>query len=89
MEPPFLISLEVGTGYVTIDTVQGQIEDIRFQNITVTSRWTPRSRIQGYNAGHTVQRVAIDNLCINGKKVASLEAGGFELNEFVKDITLN
>lgn len=86
--PPFLVTLEVNTGYVTVDTVRGHIDDVRFENIEVASRWMPRSRIHGYDAEHLVQRVRIENLCINGQKVTSLEAGGFKLNEFVKDISL-
>jgi len=85
---PYLIRLEVGTGYCVVDPGRGSIEGVRFQNIAVTSRWMPRSQIHGYDASHLVQRVEIENLRLNGNMVTDLAAGNFERNEFVKDIVV-
>ncbi len=41
-ERPFLFTLSVGQGYVTVDTARGHIEDVSFENIEVTARQTRR-----------------------------------------------
>jgi len=85
---PYLIMLYVGTGYCTIDSIRGCIEDVRFQDIEVTSRSTPPSLIRGHDAEHMVQRVSVENLRINGQVMTSLEAAGFKTNEFTRDISI-
>lgn len=85
---PLLINLEVGTGYCTVDPVRGSIEGVRFQDVEVTSRRAPPSRINGHDAEHMVRRVSNENLRVNGKTVTSLEAGAITVNEFVKNISI-
>ena len=83
---PYLINLEVGTGYCTVDSVRGCIEDVRFQDIEVTSRCTPPSQIHGYDAEHMVQRVTIENLRINDKLICNFAEGNFKHNEYASAI---
>ncbi len=85
---PALIVLENKKGYCSFDAERGRIRDVRFENIAVTAPAMPPSRLTGCDAEHAVEGVTITNLRLNGLPVAGLEAGGFTLNEFVRDVTL-
>jgi len=85
---PHLIVLEIKPGYASFDTERGRIEDIRFQDITVTAPGIPPSRIDGYDADHLAQRVTIDNLRLNNQVVTDLQAGGMACNAFTREIAL-
>jgi hypothetical protein len=85
---PGLIKLANQVGYVTYDTVRGRIEDIRFENIAVSAPSMPLSQLMGHDDEHLVQRVTIENLRLNGEPVTDLERGGFQMNEFVRNVEL-
>ena len=85
---PTLIALVIIKGYASCDSVRGRIEDIRFEQIEVTAPDVPPSRLHGHDDDHLVQRVAIENLRINGKTVTTPDAGGISVNEFVRVVTM-
>jgi len=85
---PKLIVLEIVKNSVSYDAIRGHIEDIQFKDIEVTAHSMPYSNLRGFDAEHLVRRVSIENLCINGQAVTSLEAGGFSANEFVRDVLI-
>lgn len=85
---PHLIVLEIKPGYASFDDVRGHIEDIRFQDIAVIAPGIPPSRIDGYDADHLVQRVAIENLRLNGRPAIDLQAGGIVCNAFARQVAL-
>jgi hypothetical protein len=85
---PVLIWLANKIGYVTADEERGRIEDVHFENIRVTAPNMPLSRLIGFDADHLVQRVAIENLTLNGRRVTDLESANIQLNEFARDVTI-
>jgi len=52
----------------------------------VTSRAVPPSRLSGYNVNHLIEKVTVENLCINGRRVTAMADGGFRPNEFVRQL---
>ena len=85
---PCVMVLHVIRGYCNYSAERGRITDIRFENIRVTAPGVPPSRLLGFDAGHRVQRVTIENLRLNGQVVTTLEAAGITTNEFVRDVTI-
>ena len=85
---PRLITLHVLQGYCNYSEERGHIEDIRFEDIEVTSPGVPPSRLMGFDGSHLVQRIAIENLRINGQVVTTLEGAGITANEFVREVTI-
>ncbi|MHB9034226.1 MAG: glycosyl hydrolase family 28 protein [Anaerolineae bacterium] len=83
-----LLVLEVRKNYYSKDSERGRIENIRLQDIAVTSWQVPASYLRGYDAGHPVQGVAFRSLRINGVLITDAAAAGIDTNEFVKDVTL-
>ncbi len=63
-----------------------KIENIRFKNVRLEGPNNERNRILGHTAERIVNGVQFDGLWINGKKVLTLEEGGFETNAFVEEI---
>ena len=85
---PRVIELRVLQGYCNYSAERGQITDIRFENIHVTAPGLPPSRLSGFDAGHRVQQVTIENLRLNGQIVTTLAAAGITANEFVREVTI-
>lgn len=85
---PCVIVLHVIQGYCNYSAERGQITDIHFENIKVTAPGIPTSRMLGFDAGHLVQRVTIENLQLNGQRVTTAEAAGIQANAFVQEMTL-
>lgn len=65
---------------------RGSIQDVTVDGLTVLHGKNPPSRIVGYDATHLIQNVTIKNLNILGRKITSLEDGGFESNAYIKNI---
>jgi len=85
---PLLISVANRIGYVSADEERGRIEDVRFENISVTAPEMPASRLAGLDADHLVQRVTIEGLTLNGRPRTSLEDAKVQLNEFVREVSI-
>ena len=83
-----LIVLEIIKAMWSQDVVRGHIDDVHFRDIEVTARGVPPSNLRGFDAGHIVQNVTVENLRINGQRITSLAAGGFTQNEFVRNVAL-
>ena len=98
-----LASLWINTAVWTTDTIRGHIEDVVFRNITVNNSGYPLHKefeFLGYDASHAIRNVLIDNVVINGRKVArediSLnprrgsrqEKEGIAMNDFVYNVTV-
>ena len=67
-------SLWINTAIWTTDSVRGHIEDVVFRNITVNNSGYPLHKefeFLGFDADHAIKNVLIDNVVINGRKVAS------------------
>lgn len=75
---PYLIDLHIGYNAQWSRTKErGQIRDIVIENVNVLSGKFCTSRIQGYDAEHTVSNVSISNLEILGEKIMDFDTGKF------------
>jgi hypothetical protein len=68
--------------------LRGHIHDIHFRDITVTSWGMPPSYLRGFDSDHLVQNVTVENLRVNGQRIADLEQAGFKQNEFVRNVKM-
>ncbi len=66
---------------------RGNIRDVTIENVNVLGGKFCPSRIEGYDATHTVEGVTVRNLSILGKKITSASAGKFLLNNYVKNVS--
>lgn len=82
-----IISIENIEGWCSHDDERGHVEDISYEDIEVTGPGRIVSDLLGADAEHLVQRISIQNLRINGRVATSVEEAGFQMNEFVKDIS--
>lgn len=85
---PLLVVLEVRKNYYSKDSERGQIDQIQFRDIVVTSWQLPASHLRGHDAQHQVRSVTFENLVVNGQKVSELHAAGITSNEFVKEVDI-
>ncbi len=85
---PCVLVLHVIQGYCNYSPERGQITDIRFEKIQVTAPGLPPSRLIGFDAGHRVERITIENLRLNGRRVTTAEEAGLEANAFVGAVTI-
>ncbi len=83
---PSLVHLLIFKGMYSTDAERGQIHDIRFKNIAVTSRAMPPSRFVGLDADHTIRDVTFERLRVNGRLVDNGEDAGFQRNEFAHGV---
>lgn len=78
---PYLFDLHIGHSAQWSKTKErGQIKDIVIDNVKVLSGKFCTSRIQGYDAEHTVSDVSITNLEILGEKITDFDAGKFVIS---------
>lgn len=81
-EMPYLIDLWVCSSSSWSTTPErGTIHDIMIDNVKVLGGREAGSRIKGYDSDHDISDVTIRNLELFGKKIDSLEAGQFEVDE--------
>jgi len=83
---PQLLVLEIVKTMWSHDQVRGTMEDVTVRNCTVTGKPLPPSRLQGFDAEHTVRNVRIENLQINGQIVKSLEEAAIRVGPHVQDV---
>lgn len=96
-------SLWINSAIWTTDTARGHIEDIVFKNITVNNSGYQLHKdfeFLGYDAGHAIKNVLIENVVINGRKITQEDikinprAGstdskeGIVMNEYVYNVTV-
>lgn len=79
---PYLIDFIVtqNSGWSTTKE-RGQIRNILVDGVKVLAGRVNPSRINGFDAEHTVEGVTIKNLEILGEKITSFEQGKFEIDE--------
>ena len=58
---PNLLVIAIGKNPYSQDSQRGNVRNVRYANVSVTSRRAPRSFFNGLDAQHTVQGVTIDN----------------------------
>ncbi len=81
----YLIDLWIGPSVFGGNT-RGNIRDVYIKNVKVLGGNFPSSRIEGYDATHTVENIYIHHVNIMGTEVTTLENGKIQTNEFAKHI---
>lgn len=81
------VSVEYHYEYSAGGTRRGKCHDIRFQNIHLHGRQTPRIFLQGFDEASATENITVENLYHNGKLVSSLDEVDYTANEFVKNFT--
>ncbi|MDF2542526.1 MAG: hypothetical protein K0S47_2244 [Herbinix sp.] len=80
-EVPYLIDFNIAqNSNWSITKDRGQIRDVVIDGLTVLSGKFNASRINGFDADHTVENITIKNLVILGEKITSFNQGEFEIN---------
>ncbi|TAH73713.1 MAG: hypothetical protein EWM47_02605 [Anaerolineaceae bacterium] len=89
-EMPYLIDLLITQSSNWSKTKErGQIRNVLIDGVKVLSGRFNGSRIEGYNADHTVEDVTIKNVEILGEKIISFEQGKFEIaSESTKNLVI-
>jgi len=83
---PTLIEIVIRkTGY-SRDDARGTVRDVLFKDIAVTSPIEPPSSFRGFDEGHTVQGVTIQNLRFNGRPIRNAKEARLSIGPFVQDV---
>lgn len=83
---PNLLVAHVTKTFYSQDDQRGTVRNVVFKDIAVTSRVTPGSRLQGFDADHDVKGVVFENLQFNGKAVTNAAAGQIAIGPHVRDV---
>jgi hypothetical protein len=67
---------------------RGKNRDMLFRNVRVYGDKLPRVRCEGYDALHKTENVLIQNLTCNGRPVAELVGGNWDMRAFTENIRL-
>ena len=79
------ISLWINNAIWSSSTERGHIDGVVFENITADRVTNPVVQLLGYDEGHVVENVTIDNVVVNGQPVT---ARNIKSNEYVKNINI-
>lgn len=82
-----LIDLFIGTSVWTESSERGEIRNVTYDNIRVLGGNFPRSRIQGFDQGHDIENVSINNLYLFGKLITNSSTGEFSINQYAQNIS--
>lgn len=81
-EMPYLIDINImQSSNWSTTRERGQIRNVLIENVDFLEGTQNASRIQGFDAEHTVENVTISNLRLFGRDVKSAADGGFEVDE--------
>jgi hypothetical protein len=83
---PNLLVIVISKNFYSQDAQRGNVRDITYANVSVTSRRAPHSFFNGLDAQHTVQGITIDNLRLNGKPANTAAEANLSLGQFVSDV---
>lgn len=79
-----LISSWIGKAVWSRDAERGRIQDVSFKNIAAVSD-PLRIELKGFDAGHAVEKVAFENVRVNGRPLTGADV---KTNEFVRQVTV-
>ncbi len=88
----YIFLLEIGKSKWSKTGGQGNIHNIYFKNLSVTTKAGsdfPVSSMVGYDAEHTVENITFENFTIDGKVIKSASEGKISVNstDFVKNVS--
>ena len=84
---PNLLVIGIGKNPYSQDSDRGNVRDVTYTDVSVTGRQAPRSFLNGLDAQHTVQRVTIDNLRLNGKLANNVGEANMSVGQQVSDVS--
>ncbi|MBN1808143.1 MAG: right-handed parallel beta-helix repeat-containing protein [Planctomycetes bacterium] len=85
---PMLVRLHVSSDMWGTDDARGRIRDVTVSGVRVMGDAFPESSIMGYDGEHRVERVKIEDLCWNGKRLKTLEEARVGANEHTRGISI-
>lgn len=85
---PKLLVMEIIQCMWSVDDKRGTMRDIRVKDISIVGPYLPESRLRGFDEGHKVENVTIENITYNGAKVASLSEAKIDVQAFTDKIEL-
>ena len=59
-----------------------------FRNLACRSRLRPGTRLQGWDAAHTIEGVRFENIVYNGERARSAEDLLLQTNAYVSDVEI-
>jgi polygalacturonase len=83
-----LIDLNIRANPYSKDSIRGKIEHITYQQIDYRGNVFPPSTMNGYSDKHDIDRILLEDVVINGRKVQSREDLKLKTNEFVKEVII-
>ena len=61
---------------------------MRFENIRLLGKHSPRISVKGYDNEHMCEDIAVSGIYHNGKRITDLPAEQVLINEYCKNITI-
>jgi hypothetical protein len=83
---PFLINLWIGTSNWGQDNERGHINGVTIKNFSLLSGSFESCRISGYDDGHRVENITMENLKILDEFVTTPQDGKFNINQHSDNI---
>ncbi|MHC1766475.1 MAG: hypothetical protein AB9869_19595 [Verrucomicrobiia bacterium] len=68
------------------DSERGSVRDVTYSDVSVLSRHPPRSHFSGFDSEHTVERVTIDGLSLNGRHANTAAEAHLSFGQNVSDV---
>ena len=76
----------IGQNPYSKDVERGNVRNVTWSNVLVTSKRAPRSFFRGFDAHHTVEDIVIENLRLNGKPARSAVEANLSLGPHVSGV---
>ena len=83
---PLLLAVNINATPYSKDVELGNVRDVLLENVSVTGPRMPESFLRGFDAGHTVQGITINNLRFNGKPIQDATAAHLAIGPHVSDV---
>lgn len=83
---PNLMVIVIGKNPYSKDSERGNVRDVTYSDVSVLSRHPPRSHFSGFDSEHTVERVTIDNLSLNGRQAHTAAEAHLSIGQNVSGV---
>ena len=83
---PNLFVIVIGRNPYSKDAERGNVRDVVYSNVSVSSKRVAQSFFNGLDGEHTVENILIENLRFNGEPVASAAAGNLSVGRHVSNV---
>ena len=83
---PDLLVIVICKNFYSKDAERGNVREVTYADVSVTGRRAPRSFFNGLDTQHTVQRVTIDNLRLNGKLTQTAAEANLSVGPYLSGV---